>query len=138
MMIESVRLKLIQESDFDRIKEIYASEHWNAYLRDDKKLERAFANSYLFVGAYIEEKLVGFVRCVGDGEHIIVVQDLIVDVSFQKKGIGTKLFQHVLDRFKEVRMFFVITDLYDEVDNRFYQTNGLVKLVEKAMIAYAR
>lgn len=133
-----VKLENIKEVDFDRIKEIYASENWLAYLKDDEKLKRAFSNSYLFVGAYIKEKLVGFVRCVGDGEHIIVVQDLIVDAKYQQKGIGTALFQHVLDRFASVRMFSVVTDLYDEVDNRFYQKNGLIKIVERDMIAYVR
>lgn len=137
-MIEKVRLESINETDFDRIKEIYAAENWNAYLSDDEKLKRAFANSYLFVGAYINEYLIGFVRCVGDGEHIIVVQDLIVDATYQKRGIGTKLFQFVLDRFFDVRMFLVVTDLYDEVDNQFYQTNGLVKIIEKDMVAYVR
>lgn len=136
--MECINLEQIKETDFNRIKEIYASENWNAYLKDDEKLKRAFSNSYLLLGAYIEDILVGFVRCVGDGEHIIVVQDLIVDSKYQKKGIGTKLFQYVLDRFASVRMFLVITDLYDEVDNLFYQKNGLVKIVQRDMVAYVR
>lgn len=137
-MLENIKLQKIKDTDFNRIKDIYASENWRAYLKDDEKLKRAFSNSYLFLGAYIEEKLVGFVRCVGDGEHIIVVQDLIVDAKYQKNGIGTVLFQHVLDRFASVRMFLVVTDLYDEVDNRFYQKNGLVKIEDRDMIAYVR
>lgn len=137
-MLENVKLEKIKDTDFNRIKDIYASENWRAYLKDDEKLKRAFSNSYLFLGAYIEETLVGFVRCVGDGEHIIVVQDLIVDVKYQKNGVGTVLFQHVLDRFASVRMFLVVTDLYDEVDNRFYQKNRLVKIEDRDMIAYVR
>lgn len=134
----NIKFKETKENDFERIKEIYASENWRAYLQDDEKLKRAFNNSLLCLGAYEEDKLLGFVRCVGDGEHIIVVQDLIVHHDYQKLGIGTQLFQYVLDKYKNVRMFLVITDLYDEVDNKFYQKNGLVKIEQKEMVAYVR
>ncbi|WP_197467954.1 GNAT family N-acetyltransferase [Clostridium sp. Marseille-P299] len=134
----NIKFKETKENDFERIKEIYASENWRAYLQDDEKLKRAFNNSLLCLGAYEEDKLFGFVRCVGDGEHIIVVQDLIVHHDYQKLGIGTQLFQYVLDKYKNVRMFLVITDLYDEVDNKFYQKNGLVKIEQKEMVAYVR
>ena len=73
----------------DTIKSIYEKESWLAYLRDDAKLERAFDNSLLNLGAFEGERLLGFVRCVGDGEHILLVQDLIVDRDFQKQGIGS-------------------------------------------------
>lgn len=134
----NIKFKETKENDFERIKEIYASENWRAYLQDDEKLKRAFNNSLLCLGAYEEDKLLGFVRCVGDGEHIIVVQDLIVHHDYQKLGIGTQLFQYVLDKYKNVRMFLVITDLYDVVDNKFYQKNGLVKIEQKEMVAYVR
>ena len=134
----NIKFKETRENDFERIKEIYASENWRAYLQDDEKLKRAFNNSLLCLGAYEEDKLLGFVRCVGDGEHIIVVQDLIVHHDYQKLGIGTQLFQYVLDKYKNVRMFLVITDLYDEVDNKFYQKYGLVKIEQKEMVAYVR
>ena len=128
----------IKNVDIEHVKEIYASESWRAYLQDDEKLKRAFANSLFTYGAYHNNKLIGFVRCVGDGEHIIIVQDLIVHHEYQKLGIGTQLFQFILDKFKDVRMFLVITDLFDEVDNKFYQNNGLVKLEQKEMVAYVR
>lgn len=127
-----------KENDFEHIKEIYASENWRAYLQDDEKLKRAFTNSLFSYGAYENNKLIGFVRCVGDGEHIIIVQDLIVHHDYQKLGIGTQLFQYVLDKYKDVRMFLVITDLYDEVDNKFYQKNGLAKIEQREMVEYVR
>ena len=68
----------------ERVKEIYALEGWTAYLNSDEKLMRAFENSLYILGAFDDEKLIGFVRCVGDGEHILLVQDLIVDKAYQK------------------------------------------------------
>jgi len=70
-------------------------------LQDDGKLMRAFDNSMYLLGAFEGDKLVGFVRCVGDGEHILVVQDLIVEPEHQKQGIGTHLFTAVWGKIRE-------------------------------------
>jgi len=121
-----------------RVKEIYEAEGWMSYLKDDDKLHRAFQNSLYILGAYDGEKLVGFVRCVGDGEHILLVQDLIVDRAYQKQGIGSTLFKKVWDRYADVRMFQVVTDISDPVDNHFYQSFGMKKLEQGEMVSYFR
>lgn len=64
--------------EIEQVKNVYKMEGWTAYLQDDEALIRAFANSLYCLGAYDKDQLIGFVRCVGDGEHIILVQDLIV------------------------------------------------------------
>lgn len=121
-----------------RVKEIYEAEGWMSYLKDDDKLHRAFQNSLYILGAYDGEKLVGFIRCVGDGEHILLVQDLIVDRAYQKQGIGSTLFKKVWDRYADVRMFQVVTDISDPVDNHFYQSFGMKKLEQGEMVSYFR
>lgn len=123
---------------FDEVRSLYQSVGWIAYINDEVKLKRTFNNSLYILGAFDKEKLVGLVRCVGDGEHILLVQDLLVLPQYQKKGIGTKLFQKVWDKYSKVRMFQVFTDLYDEVDNHFYQSFGMKKLEEGQMVSYFR
>ena len=103
----------------ESVKSIFEKEHWNAYLRDDAKLKRAFDNSLYVLGAFEDDRLIGFVRCVGDGEHILLVQDLIVEPEHQKQGIGTCLFKAVWEKYADVRMFQVVTDIEDKVDNHF-------------------
>ena len=120
------------------VKEIYRSVYWQTYLQDDDKLKRAFENSLNLLGAFDGEVLVGFVRCVGDGEHIVLVQDLAVKPEYQKRRIGTTLFQMAWDKYKDVRMFQVVTDWEDEVDNHFYQSFGMKKLEEGHMVSYFR
>ena len=44
----------------------------------------------------------------------------------------------VWDRYKDIRMFQVVTDLEDEVDNHFYQSFGMKKLEEGHMVSYFR
>jgi len=134
---------MIKYKEFDaflleEVKEIYRSVYWQTYLQDDEKLKRALDNSLDILGAFDGEELVGFVRCVGDGEHIVLVQDLVVRPEYQKRRIGTTLFQMMWDKHKDVRMFQVVTDLEDEVDNHFYQSFGMKKLEEGNMVSYFR
>ena len=125
--------KLIEE-----VKDIYRKESWNAYLKDDEKLIRAFDNSLYILGAFNEDKLIGFIRCVGDGEHILMVQDLIVEPKYQQNGIGTYLFKAIMEKYKKVRMFTVLTDIEDVVDNKFYQSFNMKKLEDMNIIGYIR
>ena len=133
-----ITYKEFNASLLEDVKEIYRSVYWQTYLQDDEKLKRAFENSLHLLGAFDGEVLVGFARCVGDGEHIVLVQDLAVRPEYQKRRIGTTLFQMVWDKYKDVRMFQVVTDLEDEVDNRFYQSFGMKKLEEGHMVSYFR
>ena len=122
----------------DSIKDIYRQELWNSYLKDDEKLIRAFNNSLYILGAFDEDKLIGFIRCVGDGEHILMVQDLIVSPEYQHRGIGTYLFKTIMDKYNDVRMFTVLTDIEDVVDNKFYQSFKLKKLEDINIVGYMR
>ncbi|MEG2787815.1 MAG: GNAT family N-acetyltransferase [Romboutsia sp.] len=130
--------KEIDSSMIESIKDIYRKESWNAYLQDDEKLVRAFNNSLYTMGAFDDCKLVGFIRCVGDGEHILVVQDLIIDPDYQQRRIGTYLFKTIIEKYSNVRMFMVITDIEDIVDNKFYQSFNFKKLENMNMVAYIR
>ncbi len=130
--------RIFTASLLDEIKLIYADSNWQSYLKDDDKLVKAFNNSLYILGAFEDGKLVGFIRCVGDGEHIVVVQDLIVLSEYQQKGIGSYLFKHCWDKYEDVRMFQVVTDIEDKIDNHFYQSFNMKKLEEGHMISYFR
>ena len=133
-----INYKEFDSSMIEEIKDIYKKESWNAYLKDDEKLIRAFDNSLYIMGAFDNCKLVGFIRCVGDGEHILVVQDLIVEPKYQQRGIGTYLFKTIMQKYSNVRMFMVVTELEDIVDNKFYKSFNLKKLEDMNMVGYIR
>ena len=114
---------------FEDIKRIFKSANWSAYLKDDEKLKRSFENSLYLLGAFENDKLIAFIRCVGDGEHILLIQDLIVDADYYRQGIGTKLFKAVSEKYK---------DIHDVRDNEFYKSVEMVKIEEKDTISYIR
>ncbi|MCI5997109.1 MAG: GNAT family N-acetyltransferase [Parvimonas sp.] len=123
---------------FEDIKRIFKSANWSAYLQDDEKLKTAFEKSLYLLGAFEKNRLVGFIRCVGDGEHIVLIQDLIVDPDFYRQKIGTKLFNFIAEKYSNVRSLCLFTDIYDIRDNEFYKSIGLVKIEEKNMVSYIR
>ncbi|WP_294364060.1 GNAT family N-acetyltransferase, partial [uncultured Clostridium sp.] len=86
-----INYKEIDSSIIEEVKELYRKNSWNAYLKNDEKLIRAFNNSLYTEGVFDENKLIGIIRCVGDGEHVLMVQDLLIDPEYQKRGIGTYL-----------------------------------------------
>lgn len=122
----------------DEVTKIYEKAGWLTYLGDKEKLIRTYGNSLYILGAFEDNKLVGFIRCVGDGEHIVYVQDLIVDVEFKRHGIGRTLIDKTMDRFSGVRMFTLITDSADEVSNSFYKAIGLKKYDDSGLVGYFR
>lgn len=120
------------------VLKIYERSGWCAYLGDDDKLSRAFDNSLYILGAFDGDALVGFVRCVGDGEHIVYVQDMIVDVPYQRRGIGRELLRRVMNKYADVRMFTLITDAEDRDSRAFYEAVGLTSYDETGTAGYAR
>jgi len=130
--------KEIDSSMIKEVKELYRTVSWTAYLKDDEKLIRAFDNSLYLVGVFDDDKLIGLIRCVGDGEHIVMVQDLLIAPNYQQQGIGTYLFDAILQKYSNVRMFVVLTDIEDEVDNKFYQSFNLKKIEHRNMVGYIR
>lgn len=115
---------------------VYEDIGWVMYLQDKDKLFTAFENSLYLLGAFDGERMVGFARVVGDGEHIVLVQDLIVISEYQNKGIGSMLFEKVMDKFKTVRTFMVVTETEDKKSQAFYQKFGMKRMDEYAMTGY--
>lgn len=134
---------MIQYKEFDassihEVKEIYEQHFWQAYLNDDQQLIRAFENSSYLLGAFENEKLIGFIRCVGDQEHILIVQDLIIRKEYQRQHIAQNLLKMASDRYKHVRTFVILTDEFDKVSNAFYLSQDYKPLSSKALIGYMR
>lgn len=131
-----MRLVEIDENYLSQIKALYKESGWSAYLGDDEKLSRAIKNSLLTLGYMDNDELVGFVRCVGDAEHVILVQDLIVKKAYRRKGLAKKLMREVFEKYKNVRWIQVNTDGEDEVANTFYKAIGMKEISEAGTVSF--
>lgn len=133
-----IEYKQVSAALLKDIKTLYEQHGWLAYLQDDAKLKRAFDSSLYMLGAYDGDEIAGFIRCVGDGEHIVLVQDLIVAPDYQRTGIGRALIKQISEKYADVRMFMLVTDAMDENANAFYQAIGMKKLEQNGCVSYMR
>ena len=117
---------------------LYRDAGWIAYLKDEAALGRALDHSLCLTGAFEDGEMIGFVRCVGDGEHIVYVQDLIVHSAHRRRGIGKALLRHVMEQYAHVRMLTLITDAQDENANAFYRAMGLKAYADGGITGYFR
>lgn len=124
-------------ADLENVKNLYAENGWTAYLTDDERLSRAWEHSLYTRGAFDGETLIGFVRCVGDGAHTVLIQDLLVSEAYRGRGVGKVLLQAVFDRFTGVRQVFVVTDDGSEALD-FYRACGMKPFADGGLAALYR
>ena len=111
----------------EEILPLYASVGWTAYTDAPDVLHRGFERSLLTLAAYEGKTLVGLARAVGDGETIVLMQDLLVFPQYQRRGVGTALMRAMMERFANVRQFQLLTD-DTEKTLAFYRSLGLHEL----------
>lgn len=58
-------------------------------------LQISIDSSLFWVSVYLDNKLIGCGRVIGDGAMYFYVQDVIIHPLHQKQGLGTKIMQYV-------------------------------------------
>ncbi len=124
-----MKLKQITNININDILNLYIDANWKNYINNMDMLTNAYNNSLYILGAYDNNKLVGIIRVIGDGYSIIYIQDIIVLNKYQRKGIGTKLIQNVLEKYKNVYQKVLLTDNQPKTVN-FYKSLGFYKSLD--------
>ena len=112
-----------EQVQFEKIVNIYNAVGWQAYTKDIESLKKAFEKSTYVLIAMIDEHVVGIARSISDEVSIHYLQDILVHPEFQKKGIGRKLLNLMLERFENVRTHMILTD-DEEKQLKFYESLG--------------
>lgn len=100
-------------------------------------MKKAYENSLLILDAYDGDKLVGFIRNVGDGFSIVIAQDIIVLPEYQRQGIATHLLKKVMDRFSSVYQPELMTDNTPKTIS-FYQSVGFDRADDMGCCSFIR
>ena len=110
---------------------LYSSVSWTNYTNNPTMLEEAVKASLWNLAVYDEKELVAYIRLVGDGHSVLLVQDLLVRPDYQRQGIGKKLLEEALATFPHVYQRLLVTER-SEKNIAFYQSLGFVELSEQA------
>ena len=71
--------------------------------RDEKVVERALANSLYCLGAFDDDKLVGFARIIGDETIFLYIQDVMVMPEYQGQKVGTGIMEKLIEKINEYK-----------------------------------
>lgn len=109
--------------DLDSLKRLYDSVEWLAYTKSEEKMQGLLSGSLWYLAAYDKERLVGLIRVIGDDVSIAYIQDILVNPSYQRQGIGRELVAQALKRFDHLRQLVLISDDTPETKS-FYEAVG--------------
>jgi len=124
-----MEIREYRQYDEREILPLYASVGWTAYTDQPETLRRGFENSLLTLAAYEENRLIGVLRAVGDGQTIVFVQDLLILPEYQRRGVGTALLRELLARYPQVRQIELTADDSPSL-LAFYRKAGFVPMSE--------
>ena len=132
-MIRTVENPIVTLED---VLPLYGAVGWTNYTKKPEMLEAAYKNSLHIIGAFNDEgKLVGILRAVGDGASILFIQDILVYPAYQHQGIGTKLLQITLEKYKNVYQIQLATDDSTKTVS-FYESNGFTSLTSLNCVSF--
>ena len=115
---------------------LYEAVGWTNYTTKPEMLKAAFENSLHIIGAFNkDEKMIGVLRGVGDGASILFIQDILVTPEYQHQGIGTKLLQQTLEKYKNVYQIQLATDDSTKTVS-FYESNGFTSLTSLNCVSF--
>lgn len=104
---------------------LYESVGWTSYTKRPKMLREAYLHSLKVYAAYVDEKLAGIIRVVGDGSSVVFIQDLLVYPEYQRQGIGSALMKRIMEEYCEVYQLHLLTE-NTEKTIAFYKSLGFV------------
>lgn len=123
--------------EVDILTALYTSVQWTGYTDHPEKMARLLDGSYYYVSAFEEEKLVGLIRAIGDGASILYIQDILVDPTYQRRGIGSQLMQRLVADNSDIRQMVLITD--DTVKTKtFYASLGFSPIQDLDGVAFVK
>ena len=90
--------------------QLYESVGWTNYTQKPQMLKEAYLHSLKSYAAYVDNKLVGIIRVVGDGASVVFVQDLLVYPQYHRQGIGTALLKRIMEEYNGVYQLHLLTE----------------------------
>lgn len=83
----------------EEFNSLFSSVGWG--IREDKKIDLHRLCSSYCVSVYIDEKICGMARVVGDGSYY-TVYDVVVKKEYQCKGIGSLIMKDIVEWFENL------------------------------------
>jgi len=96
-------IKTIKAASMEELIQLYKEAGWwqPSYDSDPEFLNYIVKDSAIFVGAFLDKKLIGMGRALSDLASDAYIQDIAVLKEFRGNGIGKKIIQTIVEKLKE-------------------------------------
>ncbi|WP_299213467.1 GNAT family N-acetyltransferase [uncultured Aquimarina sp.] len=107
------------------LKDLFKQTSW-AKNRSLEGVEKLLQKTEVFVVVRDTdtEQLIGFGRALSDGIYRALLDDIVIEASYRKRGLGKRIVQELLDQVQDVEQVFLNTKPELEV---FYNEFGFTK-----------
>lgn len=135
--MENIEIKIDFIPKKEDILSLYEDVGWTAYTEDLESLYEGIKSSLRVWTLWDGEILVGLGRVVGDGQTIIYVQDILILLAYQGRGLGSKILDEIIDTYKDVQKIILSTD-DDESLKDFYKSKGFRQVGDYGCVSFMR
>lgn len=98
MSQSEIRIEIVDDLNVDEYNALREQVGWET--KNPILVEKAIKNSTIVKKAIYENCTVGMARAIGDGISYLLV-DVVVSSKYQKRGIGKKLVNSIIEEVKE-------------------------------------
>jgi ribosomal protein S18 acetylase RimI-like enzyme len=102
-MVSQIIIKPIKEAPVEELKQLYKEAGWweSSYDLHPQFLSFIVKDSAVFVGVFLEKKLIGMGRALSDLVSDAYIQDVTVLKEYRGRGIGKDIIQTLIKILKE-------------------------------------
>jgi predicted N-acetyltransferase YhbS len=104
-----IDIKINQTPTKEQLFDLYEANKWSSAKKIDS-LYLALQNSHHLVAAYHQDKLVALANALSDGHLVVYFPHLLVHPDYQKMGIGGRLVDILLDKYKNLHQKMIVAD----------------------------
>lgn len=116
-------IKYLDKKEFEvkDIRDLFLSVHWESGNYPEK-IVKGLKNSSVVISAWYDNKLVGLIRGLDDGETVGFIHYLLVNPEYQGLHIGYELMKQLMDRYKNLLYVKIMPS--DPATIKFYEKFG--------------
>jgi spermidine synthase len=120
--MSAIKYKFTKKVNIDELVHLYKTAGWWDE-GDVERLALMIKKTYLFVGAYDGERLIGMGRCLSDGISDAYIQDVTVLPEYRRQGIGGKIIKALVTKLYE-RSIMWVSLIGEPGTQHFYEELG--------------
>ncbi|MBN2856997.1 MAG: GNAT family N-acetyltransferase [Candidatus Delongbacteria bacterium] len=105
----NIEYLIVKEADRDQIIALYKHAGWWTASDDEDVsfVDGIISSTFKFAIAKSDGKIIGMGRAISDGVSDAYIQDVTVDPSFRKKGIGSGIIRLLVKSLKEEKIGWI-------------------------------